>query len=136
MAKTTKRRTVKRATKKTAVVVDNGPAPITPDHAGRNVGCFAPYMMRVVAGQNQTFIDNVDMELTDGQLAMLWSAIWPMSDVGRNGYTPRHVAGARRDFNRGRHGNPVPPDSPVPQFTVDPNNPTKRIATVRAPRTA
>ena len=141
--KRTAKRAVKRTTKKTSVVVDNGPALATPTHATRNTGIIPGYEMRVVAGQNRTFEHNAKWGLNDHQIAAMWSANWPMGDVGRNGYTPRpgepanqktHVAGARRDFNRGRHGNPVPPVEPLPQFVFDPAT-GNTTATVRQPRT-
>jgi hypothetical protein len=60
--------------------------------------------VRVVAGQNTTFTMNAEpgMQLTDHQLAMLWRWLWPLAVE----FTPKHVAGARRDFVRGTHGNP------------------------------
>ena len=60
--------------------------------------------VRVVAGQNTTFTMNADadMRLTDHQLALLWQWLWPLAVE----FNAKHVAGARRDFVRGTHGNP------------------------------
>ena len=103
------------ATKKNARVtekVDNGTEPVIPEN--KNVGRY--FGERVVGGQNSLFEANREMRLTDEQLALLWNAEWPNSACT---YRAFHVKGARRDYNRGKHGNPKRPTSPVPQFVVN-----------------
>lgn len=132
MAKTTKRRTVKRATKKTTVIVDipwHGDNVVIPHNERSITSMSGPYLgMRIQPMQNATLRDNVEMQLTDRQLALLWTACVPTADAangpdgsnadGRTGYNvKRHVVGTRREYNRGAHSqNGLVPDVPTPQF--------------------
>tara|TARA_R100000656_G_scaffold99482_1_gene72211 strand:+ start:624 stop:1001 length:378 start_codon:yes stop_codon:yes gene_type:complete len=57
----------------------------------------------VMSGQNVIFAENGEdgMELTDAMIAVLWNANWPLRKIT---YTAKHVVGARRDYNKGLHG--------------------------------
>lgn len=99
------KRTSKKATKNTTPEV----FPI-PDnkHVGRYFG------KRVMDGQNMLFEANTDMQLTDTELALVWNAEWPKACH----YTAHHVTGARRDYNKGQHGQESMPKVRVPKFII------------------
>ena len=97
-------------------------------HGGRNVNRFNG--TRIEFTQNATFVANAVDQLTDTQLLFIWCAAFPMAagrvfDANRatdaasmraailNGVAI--VAGARRAFNAGKHGN-VAPASPSVRY--------------------
>jgi len=55
--------------------------------------------MRVMEYQDSTFAAQSKAMLTDEELAANWRAEFPEAVA----FTPGHVAGARRDYNAGRH---------------------------------
>ena len=55
--------------------------------------------MRVQEFQDQSFADNFKAMLTDEELAQLWRVEFPQAVA----FTPHHVMGARRDYNKGTH---------------------------------
>lgn len=61
--------------------------------------------------QNKTIRENARKKLTDQQLASSWRKEFPLAKP----YNEEDVAGVRRAFNRGAHGNDEPKKS-VPQF--------------------
>ena len=66
--------------------------------------------MNVEVGQNTIFADNTGakskLRLTDMGIAEVWNKAWPNRKivVERGGYSAKHVVGARRDYNKGKHG--------------------------------
>ena len=93
----------KRVAKKVETKVAVPPADTTPEPAIPEKSTMGRYFRFTIQhGQNLMFADNGpgDMELTDQQLAVLWSVNWPK----RNQYRPNQITGARRDYNKGKHG--------------------------------
>jgi hypothetical protein len=79
----------------------------------RSVDLFNGARMGVMAYQNHTFTIQDKRKLSDEQLCADWQAQFPSAVK----FTPGHVAGARRDFNNGRHGKgQVKPATPVPEY--------------------
>jgi hypothetical protein len=90
-------------------------------HGARNVNRWNG--TRIEYTQNETFVRNVDTQLTDVQMLFVWCAAFPMAtgrvfDANRatDAATMRDaivtgariVNGARATFNAGRHGCPAP----------------------------
>ena len=102
----------------TATKVEAVPVPkdVLP-HADR----IAEYgAMNVEVGQNTIFTDNTGakstLRLTDMGIAEVWNKAWPNRKivVERGGYSAKHVVGARRDYNKGKHGKNQAGDVVVP----------------------
>lgn len=105
-----------------ALAAINKTASVT--HGGRNTNRFTG--TRIEYTQNETFVRNVDAQLSDVQLAFVWCACFPMATgrvfepnraiVGGNvdairaaiAESARIVNGARNTFNAGKHGCPAP----------------------------
>jgi hypothetical protein len=104
------KREIKASVPKTDVIADE-PVP-----EESTMGRY--FTLRIQDGQNKMFAGNgpEGMGLTDEQLAVLWNVNWSMRKVT---YRPFHIVGARRDFNKGKHGNPKAPDTKTGKWTVD-----------------
>ena len=93
------KRAVKKAVTKSAVP-DTVVAlePTVPDSP--TMGRYFPFTIQ--HGQNRMFADNGPggMELTDKQLTCLWTVNWSQ----RKQYREDQIPGARRDYNKGKHG--------------------------------
>ena len=107
----TKRTNKPDTTSRETVTRDDSTEPAIPEN--KNVGRYFGH--RVVAGQNAIFESNREWHLTDDQIATLWRNEWPNAACD---YSAFHVRGARRDYNRGKHGNPTRPRVPVPAYRV------------------
>ena len=97
--KTSRKRVAKKIVAKVAVPpVDTTPEPSIPEKStmGRYFG------FTIQHGQNLMFADNGPggMELTDKQMTVLWTVNWSK----RNQYRESQITGARRDYNKGKHG--------------------------------
>jgi len=105
------KRETKASVPKTDVAADEPPVPEEP-----TMGRY--FAFRIQDGQNKMFAGNgpKGMGLTDEQLAVLWNVNWSMRKVT---YLPFHITGARRDFNKGKHGNPKAPATKTGKWTVD-----------------
>lgn len=69
--------------------------------------------MGIMEYQNHTFAIQESRKLNDEQLAADWQKQFPNAVKFNTG----HVAGARRDYNNGRHGKgQVKPAVPVPEY--------------------
>jgi len=86
-----------------------------------NADVIAVYgAMNVEVGQNTIFADNTGakskLRLTDMGIAEVWNKAWPNRKivVERGGYSAKHVVGARRDYNKGKHGKNQAGDVKVP----------------------
>ena len=88
----TKKAPTKRAVKK---AVTKSAVPDSP-----TMGRYFPFTIQ--HGQNKMFADNGPggMELTDKQLTCLWTVNWSQ----RKQYREDQIPGARRDYNKGKHG--------------------------------
>jgi hypothetical protein len=71
-----------------------------------SLGMFDGRHMRVAEYQDYTFSinDRKDRRLTDTELCADWQAQFPHAVV----YDPKHVVGARRDYNQGKHSKAYP----------------------------
>lgn len=97
--KTVRKRVAKKVETKVAVPsVDTTPEPAVPEKP--TMGRY--FKFTIQHGQNLMFADNGpgDMELTDQQMSVLWTVNWSK----RNQYRPDQITGARRDYNKGKHG--------------------------------
>ena len=108
MAKTTRRPTTRKAATKKAVAKRTTkttvPEVVTPEPPIPDESTMGRYFQfRIQHGQNLMFAENgpEGMKLTDEQLAVLWNVNWPNRKVT---YKPFHITGARRDYNKGKHG--------------------------------
>lgn len=108
MAKTTRRSTVRKTTTKKAVAkrITKTTVPVVdsvPDNPMPETSTMGRYWKQTIQhGQNLMFAENgpEGMELTDKQLTVLWNVNWP----NRKEYRPDQIPGARRDYNKGKHG--------------------------------
>tara|TARA_Y100001951_G_scaffold83303_1_gene72165 strand:- start:36 stop:452 length:417 start_codon:yes stop_codon:yes gene_type:complete len=107
MAKTTRKNTRKTTTKKAVAKImtkTTVPEVVTPEPPIPEESTMGRYFQfRIQHGQNLMFAENgpKGMGLTDQQLAVLWNVNWPNRKVT---YSPFHITGARRDYNKGKHG--------------------------------
>jgi hypothetical protein len=71
-----------------------------------SIGMFDGHHMRVAEYQDYTFSinDRKDRRLTDTELCADWQAQFPHAVI----YEPKHVVGARRDYNQGKHSKAFP----------------------------
>tara|TARA_R110002020_G_scaffold2230_1_gene10363 strand:+ start:75 stop:506 length:432 start_codon:yes stop_codon:yes gene_type:complete len=113
------KRTSKKATKNTTP--EEFPIPDN-KHVGRYFG------KRVMDGQNMLFEANLELKMDDEELATTWNAEWPNACA----YTPHHVKGARRDYNKGKHGQESMPKVHVPEFIISKDG--ERIAKGTEPK--
>ena len=93
------KRAVKKAVTKSAVPdVVVASEPTVPDSS--TMGRYFPFTIQ--HGQNIMFADNGPggMELTDKQLTCVWTVNWS----NRKQYREDQITGARRDYNKGKHG--------------------------------
>ena len=96
--------------------------------------------MEIMAGQNELFRRNVvdGWGLTDDQMIAIWWYLWPHRYMS-NGkpYPVDYIAGARRDYNRGTHGQPngQPPEHErCPKYRANPDGGAGiRVKTIRCP---
>jgi hypothetical protein len=79
----------------------------------RSVDTFDGARLGVMAYQNLTFSQQAKRMLSDEELCADWQKQFPNAVKFNTG----HVAGARRDYNNGRHGKgQVKPAVPVPEY--------------------
>jgi hypothetical protein len=104
----------------TASKVEAVPVPVPKDVLPKAEIITAYGAMNVEVGQNTIFADNTGakstLRLTDVGIAEVWNKAWPNRKivVERGGYSAKHVVGARRDYNKGKHGKNQAGDVKVP----------------------
>jgi hypothetical protein len=110
------RKAIAKRTTKAAVPTTAEVEPPVPDSS--RMGRY--FTFTIQDGQNAMFADNgpgpESMELTDEQLTCLWNVNWQDRKIT---YKTSHIPGARRDYNKGKHGNPKAPDERIGKWTVD-----------------